>query len=80
MPSMRIPRPMSPACPAILVAFSLIAGERLYGLVGALFAVPIAAIFVACFDFARLKAQPERAEPPSPSVSVAVEPARPPAP
>ncbi len=42
----------------VIVAFSLIAGERLYGLVGALFAVPIAAVFVACFDFARLKAQP----------------------
>jgi predicted PurR-regulated permease PerM len=42
----------------VIVAFSLIAGERLYGLMGALFAVPIAAAFVACFDFARLKAQP----------------------
>ncbi|MBN1203936.1 MAG: AI-2E family transporter [Myxococcaceae bacterium] len=42
----------------VIVAFSLIAGERLYGLVGALFAVPLAATFVACFDFARLKAQP----------------------
>ncbi|MDY7228628.1 AI-2E family transporter [Hyalangium rubrum] len=42
----------------VIVAFSLIAGERLFGLVGALFAVPIAAVFVACFDYARLKAQP----------------------
>jgi predicted PurR-regulated permease PerM len=58
----------------VIVAFSLIAGERLYGLVGALFAVPIAAIFVACFDFARLKAQPELVP------SVSLEPARPPAP
>lgn len=41
----------------VIVAFSLIAGERTFGLVGALFAVPIAAIIVACFDFARLKAQ-----------------------
>lgn len=41
----------------IIVAFALIAGERTFGLLGALFAVPIAAIFVACFDFARLKAQ-----------------------
>lgn len=41
----------------IVVAFALIAGERQYGLLGALFAVPIAAIVVACFDFARLKAQ-----------------------
>ena len=50
----------------VIVAFSLIAGERLYGLVGALFAVPIAALFVACFDFARLKAQPAPAEAPAP--------------
>lgn len=42
----------------IVVAFSLIAGERTFGLVGALFAVPLAAIVVACFDFLRLKAQP----------------------
>ena len=42
----------------IVVAFSLIAGERTYGLIGALFAVPIAAVLVACFDFLRLKAQP----------------------
>jgi putative heme transporter len=53
----------------VIVAFSLIAGERFYGLVGALFAVPVAAIFVACFDYARLKAQPPLAtapEPPAP--------------
>src|SRR5215217_6734946 len=43
----------------VIVAFSLIAGERLFGLVGALFAVPITAILVACFDYARLKAQPQ---------------------
>lgn len=42
----------------VIVAFSLIAGERLFGLVGALFAVPVASIIVACFDYARLKAQP----------------------
>jgi predicted PurR-regulated permease PerM len=42
----------------VIVAFSLIAGERLFGLVGALFAVPVAAIAVAFFDYARLKAQP----------------------
>jgi len=40
----------------VVVAFALIAGERTYGLVGALFAVPLAAVGVACFDFARLKA------------------------
>ncbi len=42
----------------IVVAFALIAGERTYGLIGALFAVPIAALLTACFDFLRLKAQP----------------------
>ncbi|ADO74071.1 AI-2E family transporter [Stigmatella aurantiaca] len=53
----------------VIVAFSLIAGERLYGLVGALFAVPVAALFVACFDYARLKAQPRLVTPPPPSAS-----------
>ncbi len=43
----------------VIVAFSLIAGERLFGLVGALFAVPVASLVVACFDYARLKAQPD---------------------
>ncbi|ATB27845.1 AI-2E family transporter [Melittangium boletus] len=42
----------------VIVAFSLIAGEKMFGLVGALFAVPVASIVVACFDYARLKAQP----------------------
>ena len=42
----------------VIVAFSLIAGERMFGLVGALFAVPVTSIVVACFDYARLKAQP----------------------
>jgi predicted PurR-regulated permease PerM len=51
----------------IVVAFSLIAGERTYGLIGALFAVPIAAVLVACFDFLRLKAQPRAV--PAPPVS-----------
>lgn len=41
----------------LIVAFSLIAGERTFGLVGALFAVPVAAVFVACFEYARQKAQ-----------------------
>lgn len=41
----------------IVVAFSLIAGERMFGLLGALFAVPVASVCVACFDFARQKAQ-----------------------
>jgi predicted PurR-regulated permease PerM len=42
----------------VVVAFVLIAGEQAFGLIGALFAVPVAAVFVACFDYARLKAQP----------------------
>lgn len=42
----------------VVVAFALIAGERTYGLLGALFAVPVAAVAVACFDFVRRKAQP----------------------
>jgi predicted PurR-regulated permease PerM len=50
----------------VIVAFSLIAGERLYGLLGALFAVPVAAVFVACFDFARTKAQPAPSTPAAP--------------
>jgi predicted PurR-regulated permease PerM len=50
----------------VIVAFSLIAGERLYGLLGALFAVPIAAVFVACFDYARIKAQPALSQPVEP--------------
>jgi predicted PurR-regulated permease PerM len=46
----------------VIVAFSLIAGEKMFGLVGALFAVPVASIVVACFDYARLKAQPRLGE------------------
>ena len=42
----------------VVVAFVLVSGERSFGLMGALFAVPVAAIFVAVFDYARLKAQP----------------------
>jgi len=43
----------------LIVAFALIAGERTFGLVGALFAVPVAAIAVGCFEFLRQKAQGE---------------------
>ena len=42
----------------VVVVFALIAGERSYGLLGALFAVPVAAVLVACFEFVRRKAQP----------------------
>lgn len=47
----------------VVVAFALIAGERTFGLIGAFFAVPVAAIAVALFDFARLKAQPAPTSP-----------------
>lgn len=42
----------------VVVVFALIAGEQTYGLLGALFAVPVASVLVACFEFARRKAQP----------------------
>ncbi len=42
----------------VVVVFALIAGERTYGLLGALFGVPVAAVLVACFEFVRRKAQP----------------------
>ena len=42
----------------IVVVLALLAGEHSYGLVGALVAVPVAAILVACFDFVRQRAQP----------------------
>jgi putative heme transporter len=42
----------------IVVVLALLAGERSYGLVGALLAVPVAAMLVAIFDFARQRAQP----------------------
>jgi predicted PurR-regulated permease PerM len=45
----------------VVVVLALLAGERSYGLMGALVAVPVAAILVACFDFVRQRAQPSRA-------------------
>ncbi|MBF5044385.1 AI-2E family transporter [Aggregicoccus sp. 17bor-14] len=45
----------------VIVAFALIAGEHFFGLVGALLAAPLTAVLVACFDYLRLKAQPEPA-------------------
>jgi putative heme transporter len=42
----------------VVVVLALLAGEQSYGLVGALVAVPVAAILVACFDFVRQRAQP----------------------
>jgi len=45
----------------IVVVLALLSGERTYGLVGALVAVPLAAILVACFDFVRQRAQPSPA-------------------
>jgi putative heme transporter len=45
----------------MVVVLALLAGERSYGLIGALVAVPVAAILVACFDFVRQRAQPSAA-------------------
>lgn len=42
----------------VVVVLALLAGERSYGLAGALVAVPVAAVLVACFDFVRQRAQP----------------------
>jgi predicted PurR-regulated permease PerM len=50
----------------VVVAFALIAGERNWGILGLLFAVPIAALTTAAFDFFRLKAQPPGSYPQSP--------------
>ncbi|MGE6760834.1 AI-2E family transporter [Corallococcus interemptor] len=61
----------------VVVAFSLIAGEKLFGLWGALFAVPVASIAVACFDYARLKAQPPPLVAASPQQAVAATDAAP---
>lgn len=49
----------------VVVAFALLAGERTGGLLGALFALPICAVGMAAFEYAREKAQP--AEPPPPA-------------
>ncbi len=40
----------------VLVAFALLAGERMFGFTGALFAVPVAAIGVAIFSFVHTRA------------------------
>jgi predicted PurR-regulated permease PerM len=42
----------------VVVAFALLAGERTYGILGALLAAPLAAVLVACFEFVRQRAQP----------------------
>lgn len=45
----------------VLVAFSLLAGERTFGFVGALFAVPVASVLLATFVF--FKARADRLQP-----------------
>ena len=47
----------------IVVVLALVAGERTYGLLGALIAVPAAAVLVAGFDFVRQRAQPAGSPP-----------------
>lgn len=42
----------------VVVAFALLAGEHAGGILGALFALPICAVGMAAFDFAREMAQP----------------------
>lgn len=46
-----------------LIAFSLLAGERTFGFVGALFAVPVASILIATFQHFQQRAQELAAEP-----------------
>lgn len=47
-----------------LVAFSILAGERTFGFVGALFAVPVASIVIATFEHLRRQAEgPREVEP-----------------
>ncbi|MFO0727206.1 MAG: AI-2E family transporter [Myxococcota bacterium] len=64
----------------VVVVFSLIAGERTYGLIGALFAVPIASVLLAIFKFLHAQArEPERPPlttslPPPASPVLALEP------
>ncbi|MFN7132559.1 MAG: AI-2E family transporter, partial [Myxococcales bacterium] len=65
----------------VLVAFALLAGERMFGFTGALFAVPVAAILVAAFSFvhgralAKQGAQPD-AVVPAPQQPALAEPPR----
>jgi len=47
----------------IVVVLALVAGERTYGLLGALIAVPATAVLVAGFDFVRQRAQPAGSPP-----------------
>ena len=52
----------------VLVVFALIAGEHSYGLVGALFAVPVASIIQTIFVYYRRRPKPPTAEGPPPAV------------
>ena len=51
----------------VLVVFALIAGEHSYGLVGALFAVPVASIIQTIFVYYRRRPKPPSAEGPPPA-------------
>lgn len=48
----------------VVVAFALLAGEHAGGLLGALFSLPICAVTMAAFEYAREKAQPAEPAPP----------------
>jgi predicted PurR-regulated permease PerM len=56
----------------VLVVFSLIAGEHSYGLVGALFAVPVASIIQTMFTYFRRRPVPHGPAAPGPQVHVHV--------
>jgi predicted PurR-regulated permease PerM len=53
----------------VLVVFALIAGEHSYGLVGALFAVPVASIIQTIFVYYRRR---RAAAPPAPAPPTAI--------
>jgi predicted PurR-regulated permease PerM len=60
----------------VLVVFALIAGEHSYGLVGALFAVPVASIIQTIFVYYRRRPKaPIAGAPPPPTVAAPTAPA-----
>lgn len=55
----------------VIVVFALVAGEKGYGLMGALFAVPIASVVVTLFKFLHARARAPDSEPSAPAESPA---------
>ena len=66
----------------VLIVLALVLGERLFGIVGALLAVPFASVLVATFRFLHRKFSEldERVARPAPAPSVPSVPAAPPGP